>query len=186
MKITAALLGIVIWVACTQLGLAQPVEPALKVGILDIDKVLHESMVGLFIQDQIEKKRTEIQKEFEGYEEELRKEEKELKDLQAKEGTHTEKVQEKQAAFEVKVDRVQREFHAKSKDLEESFSTARAEAIQAIMKLVSEIADEQKITLVIPKNIVMFRDEAFEFTEELMKRLNQRLPTVEIKMPKKA
>ena len=86
--------------------------------------------------------------------------------------------------FEGKVADIQRSFGAKSKALEEAFSAARAEVIQTIMKLVTEIADERKITLVIPKNVVMFRDEVYEFTDELMNRLNKRLPTVVIKLPK--
>lgn len=158
--------------------------PPLKIGILDIDKVLHESLVGKFIQTQVDQKRAELQKEIEGHEANLREDEKQLRELQSKEGTPPEELRKKQETFEGKVDGIQKSFGIKSKALEEVFSAARAEVIQTIMKLVSEIADERQITLVIPKNVVMFRDEAYEFTNELMTRLNKRLPTVKINLPK--
>lgn len=159
-------------------------DTPLKIGIIDIDKVLHESSVGKFIQAQVDQKRSELQKEIEGHEANLREDEKQLRELQSKEGTTPEQVRAEQTKFEGKVDGIQKTFGSKSKALEEAFNGARSEVIQTIMKLVSEIADERKITLVLPKNVVMFRDDAFEFTDELMSRLNKRLPTVKINLPK--
>jgi outer membrane protein len=165
-------------------GAAITAEKPLKVGVLDIDKVLHESLVGKFIQEQVDQKRSELQKEIEGHETNLREDEKKLRELQNKEGATPDDLRAKQAIFEGKVADIQKAFGSKSKTLEEAFNAARAEVIQTIVKLVAELADEHKTTLVLPKNVVMFRDESYEFTDELMARLNKRLPTVKIKIPK--
>jgi Skp family chaperone for outer membrane proteins len=159
---------------------------SLKIGVLDIDKILHESLVGKFIQEQVDNNRAELQKEIEGHEANLREDEKQLRELQAKEGTTADELRAKQATFEGKVANIQTAFAAKKQALEEAFNGARSEVIQMIMKLVSEIADERKITLVIPKNVVMFRDDTYEFTDELMNRLNKRMPTVKINLRKRA
>src|SRR5688500_18257796 len=98
-----------LWILCCLCFLPQlvnaadPQEKPLKVGVLDIDKVLHESLVGIFIQKQVDQKRSELQKEIEGHETSLREDDKKLRELQNKEGTTADQLRTEETLFKGKV-----------------------------------------------------------------------------------
>jgi outer membrane protein len=49
---------------------------------------------------------------------------------------------------------------------------------------VDEIAAERKATLVLSKNQVVLSAKEYDITDEAMKRLNAKLPTVAVEIPK--
>jgi Outer membrane protein len=156
-------------------------QKPLKLAVLDIEKVLHESKVAEQIQKTVEVKREEFQKEVESFEQELRAEEAKLKALQA---SNDKNYQAQQTKFEAKVTEVQKKLGSHSKLLEETFNNARGQVIQRIMMIVEHYAEEHNYTLVIPKSFVIFRENGYEITDDILDRVNKELPSIEIKLPK--
>ena len=53
-----------------------------------------------------------------------------------------------------------------------------------MMKIISEVAQDRKATLVLPPQVVVFVDPSLDITATVMERLNAKLPQVAVKIPK--
>ena len=53
-----------------------------------------------------------------------------------------------------------------------------------LLQVIDEIAAERKATLVLSKNQVVLAAKEYEITDDAMKRLNAKLPTVAVELPK--
>ena len=159
---------------------SQSDEVPLKIVILDIDRVLQVADVTAYIQQTVEMRRAELQKDVEGYEKDLRKKETSLKKLQNQNDPAFELAKKD---FENEVTDVQKCISGRSKILEKAFHDARSEVIQKVMALVAELAEAEGMKLVLPKNVVMYQEEGYEITERILARLNSDMPTIAIKLP---
>lgn len=157
-------------------------QKPLKLAVIDIEKILHESKAAQFIQKMVEEKRNLLQKDVEKYEKELRTEEALLKQLLQTQQDRS--VSEKKSQLDAKVDGIQKRISSRSKILEEAFNNARGELIQTLMRLVAELAQEKDLTLILPKNLVIFGADDYEVTDQVLQRLNTQLPYIDIKIPK--
>lgn len=155
---------------------SKPFKPA----VLDIDRVIRDAAVSTYIQETVEERRTALQKDVEGYEKELRAQETALKNLQNKRDPNFEN---EQKSFENKVTDVQKRLSGRTKILEKSFHEARSKVIRQIMALVNELAEAEGITLVIPKNVVMYQDEGYDITDRILARLDKDMPKIDIQFP---
>jgi Skp family chaperone for outer membrane proteins len=75
--------------------------------------------------------------------------------------------------------RVQRRRQA----LERVNVEAMEQVKQSLEAIVSEIAAERQLTLIIRKDQAVFATPAIEITDEVLKRLDQRLPNIQISDP---
>jgi outer membrane protein len=75
--------------------------------------------------------------------------------------------------------RVQRRRQA----LERVNVEAMEQVKQSLEAIVSEIAAERQLTLIVRKDQAVFATPAIEITDEVLKRLDQRLPSVKISDP---
>ena len=155
--------------------------PPLKIAVLDVDKVLHDAAVSKHIQVVGEETRKKMESDVQEFEKGLRIEESKLKELQNK---NAPEFSDEQKKFEEKVVGVQKKLSGRTKILEEAFAKARSQVIQKIMAIVERMASENKITLVIPKNVVLYREDEYEITEQVLKTLDKEMPSVEIALPK--
>ena len=154
-----------------------------KYAVLDQDKILYESDVARYIQDQVEKQRGAFQKEVEGYEADLRAQEQALKEKQASSKGDDKDALEMQRNFEENVKEVQKKVSGRGKLLEERFNDARSKIIQGMMDVVGDVVRDEKISLVISKNAVLYRAEDLDITDKVLERLNNRMKTVDLKLP---
>lgn len=157
-----------------------PTSKPFKLAVLDIDRVIRDAVVTTYIQKTVEERRTALQKDVEGYEKELRSQETLLKNLQNKRDPSFEKAQK---VFENKVTDVQKRLSGRTKILEKSFHDARSQVIQQVMALVNELAESEGITLVIPKNVVMYQDDGYDITDRILARLDKDMPKIDIQFP---
>ncbi len=157
-----------------------PSPKPFKLAVLDIDRVIRDAAVNAYIQKTVEERRTALQKDVEGYEKELRAQETALKALQNKRDPSFEK---EQKVFENKVTDVQKRLSGRTKILEQAFHDARSRVIQKIMTHVTELAESEGFTLVIPKNVVMYQEESYDITDRILARLDKDMPTIDIQFP---
>lgn len=167
------------FVASAQTVVETP-QKSFKLAVLDIDRVIGEAAVSTYIQQTVEERRTALQKDVEGYEKELRVQEADLKILQNKRDPNFENAQK---TFENKVTDVQKRLSERTKILEKAFHDARSRVIQHIMALVSGLAESDGVTLVIPKNVVMYQEAGYDITDRILERLNKEMPTIDIHFP---
>ena len=156
-----------------------PIKP-LKIAVVDLDLILHESKVAQHIQKYSDTERAKFKQEAEKFEAKLRKEDEELKKFQSQEKTKPEEYKKKQSVFEAHVSEVKRELNTKGRLLEDSFNRARTEVIQKLMTLLNQMAEKNGYTLVLPKNVILLRDPAYDITDKLLEELNTQMPSVKI------
>lgn len=152
----------------------------LKIAVVDLDLILHESKVAQYIQKHSDTERAKFKQEAEKFESQLRQEDEELKKLQGKEKTKPEDYKKKQSIFEAHVSEVKRELNTKGRLLEDTFNRARSDVIQKLMTLLAQMAEKNGYTLVLPKNVVLLRDAEYDITDKLLEELNTQMPEVKI------
>jgi outer membrane protein len=151
-------------------GIAKAEE--LKVGIVDMQKCIQSSDSG-------KKAKAELEGAFNKKKKELQEQEASLKklqeDFQKKQGALSDsakkeqqaKMQEKFMKYQENLQRSQAEIQKKEQEMSEPI-------LRKIREKVSEIAKKKSLNLVLEKNdnIVIFRDEKLDITEEVMKGIN--------------
>jgi Skp family chaperone for outer membrane proteins len=156
-----------------QQQLAAPV-----VVIIDIQRILRESLAAMSVRGQLEERRTTLRDEFAGLEEELRAAEQALTRQQTV--LSDEAFREKRQAYERRVGEAQQKFDASRRELDEAFQQALKE-IQVGMSQVAEgLAMEMDADLVLPKSQVMFVNADLDITDHVLKRLDKQLPAVTV------
>ncbi len=159
--------------ACAVLLWAGPVAAeTVKIGYIDIDKIISESVPG---QQAVKK----LRKDFERRAADLRKMEDELKkkrkDLDDK-GSVMNMERRRHKEVEYRQDR--RDLKRAIRDNNEEFNIKRKQVLvdlfPKILKMVQTIGKEKGYTLILRKepNILLFTDDQVDITQEVIARLN--------------
>jgi outer membrane protein len=156
--------------------------PTPVVAIVDIQLVMQNSEAAKGIRTQIEKVRTSYQQTVHGKEEELRKLDQDLE--QQRSILAPDAYQQRQRDFQQKVADAQKDVQDRRQKLETAFGKAMQQVQDAVVQIVDQIAKEQAITLVLPKASVIHSADDMDITQEVLKRLNSRLPSVSVAIPK--
>lgn len=156
--------------------------PTPVVAIVDIQLVMQNSEAAKGIRTQIEKVRTSYQQTVHGKEEELRKLDQDLE--QQRSILAPDAYQQRQRDFQQKVADAQKDVQDRRQKLETAFGKAMQQVQDALVQIVDQIAKEQAITLVLPKASVIHSADDMDITQEVLKRLNSRLPSVSVAIPK--
>ena len=143
-----------------------------RVGIIDLSEVLRQSQATMNVRDLLDEKRAEFQEQFAAREVELLSREKSLKskrDIMSKEAYEAEV-----RLFQDEVAKVQREIQQKRKSLDNAFQQAQDKLRNLAIEIVSDIAKEQKLDLVVNRsNVLVFRNQ-LDLTKIVLARLNER------------
>jgi outer membrane protein len=150
------------------------------IGVLDLQKIMQNSLASKSIREQVEKKREQFQQEISKDEDRLRKKD---KDLAEQRKTMTpEKFEQERNNFKTEVENVQREVQKKRIQLDRAYSTALAEVPEALNGVVKEIASEQKLSLAVPAGQTLYYDTKLDITENALGRLDKKISKVTIKI----
>lgn len=149
--------------------------------VVDFQSVVRRSAAVRSIQDQINELRRGYQEEFGRIEEDLRATEAELTDQRP--GMVPEAFMEQRRAFEERVIEAQREAQARRTALDEALNQAMDEVRTALLEIVADIAGERGADLVLDRSQVVLVDHGLEVSEEALVRLDERLPTVQVRTP---
>ncbi len=148
------------------------------VAIVDLKKILDESLATKSIRQQIETKRDAVQTEVSKQEEALRKEDKSLAEQRSV--LSQEAFEKKQKAFGQKVLNVQKDVQTKRAQLEKAYGKALSEVQQVVLAIVTELSDKKGFNVVIPKAQTLFAAESIDISSEVLKTLNDRLKNVKV------
>lgn len=164
---------------------AQDVEkpPAPSIAIVDVEKILRESLAVKSARTQIDQIATDLQKEIATEEEKLRSEEQQL--------------QQQRAILtpEVYADRRQglqgraASLQQRARSLRQTLDRGMAQTMQRIQLVlfeeVGKLAEELDVNLVLPRTQIVVAFDTFDISDEALKRLNARLSEVEMSIDTK-
>jgi len=161
---------------------AAPPVPAPIIMIVDFDGIMSVSKAGKSIQAQLDQQRTAMQKEFGTRENDLRKEE---EDLQKERSTlPADQFETKAREFQQKVATYQREAQLRDRALGQGFGEAKQKLQQALAEVVQQLTNERGANLVLYKSQVFLYETAYDASQEALKRLDAKLPSVTVTIPK--
>lgn len=147
-------------------------DDATKIGVIDMQKCIQQSESGKKAKGELEGAFNKKKKELQDQEAALKKAQEEF---QKKQGALSEaakkeqqgKLQEKFMKYQELLQKSQAEIQKKEQDMSEPI-------IRKIREKVTEIAKKKSLNLVLEKNenIVIFSDDKFDLTEEVLKAIN--------------
>jgi Skp family chaperone for outer membrane proteins len=183
------ILGRVLFVALALAMLAAapatPVQaqemPPVRLGILDVGRALQNAAAVKGI-------RSQLGTYMDSYRADTQKEEQSLRttqdDLARK---RTVLSADAFAAERQKLEKRLADAQAKVQDRRQSLERVHAEAMQkvqdALASIVTSVADEKKLTVILRKDQTVYAAAAYEITDEVLKRLDKQLPSVKIGNP---
>ena len=152
--------------------------PTTVAAVIDYQRILRDAAAAKSIRQQIEARR-------QSYQEEISKEEQRLHEADkafAKQRSvlSTEAFAEKRRAFEQEVAEVQRLVQERRRELDSMAAAALNEVKEALIEIVTSIAEERGFNLVLPNSEVLFFSRSLDLTEEVLAKLDARLPQVQL------
>ncbi|MGH6944778.1 MAG: OmpH family outer membrane protein [Geminicoccaceae bacterium] len=156
--------------------------PTTVAAVIDYQRILREASAARSIRDQIEVRRK-------AYQDEISKEEQRLRDADkafAKQRSllTPEALAEKRQAFEQDVAEVQKLVQERRHELDEVSAVALNQVKDALIEIVTGMAEERGFNLVLPSSEVLFFARKIDLTEEVLQKLDAKLPKVVV--PKSA
>ena len=152
--------------------------PATVAAVIDYQRILRDAAAAKSIRAQIEARR-------QAYQEEISKEEQRLHEADkafAKQRSvlSNEAFAEKRRDFEQEVAEVQRLVQERRRELDNMAAAALNEVKAALIEIVTSIAEERGFNLVLPSSEVLFFSRSLDLTEEVLAKLDDRLPQVQL------
>ena len=177
----AAVLGAAVVAATTTFAGAQDI-PTAKIAVLDTQKILRNSTAAAGIRDQVKQQRAIYQDEFAQQERELRAAEEEL----ARQRTilSSEAFALKRRECAARVAAVERGVETRKRELDQAYGTGIKQVERALAGIITELAKERGFNLVLSRTrvqaVVLYADGALNISDEVLLRLNKRLPSVKV------
>lgn len=141
-----------------------------KIGVVSVQRVLNDSVVG-------SRAIKKIEREFSGREQEIQKLIKQARDLQLQlekdavtlAESERQKRERELAGLNRDVQRAQREFR---EDLNLRRNEETAQLIQKVDRIIKQIAEAEKFDLILQREQIVYGSPAIDITERVMKQLD--------------
>ena len=158
-------------------GRAQQLPPTVA-AVIDYQRVLREAAAARSIREQIEVRRKAYQEEISREEQRLHEADKAF--AKQRSVLTPEAFAEKRREFEQEIAEVQRLVQERRRALDQASAEALNEVKTALIEVVTSIADERGFNLVLPSSEVLFFSRRIDVTEEVLAKLDARLPDVRV------
>ena len=150
-----------------------------SIGVVNIAKIMKDAKAATSVREQVQAKQKALQAEVAAKRKDLIAEDQALvkqKD-KADKATFEKKIKE----FQDKAAAADRQVQEKKEQLDKAFAVALEEIQQAVIGVVKEVADEKKINLAISSAQVLYNEPSADISDEVLKRLDAKLPKVTMK-----
>ena len=159
----------------TDAARAQQLPPAVA-AVIDYQRILRDAAAARSIREQIETRRKAYQSEISKEEQRLYETDKAF--AKQRSLLTPEAFAEKRKAFEKDVSEVQRLVQQRRRELDRVTEIALNEVKDALIEIVTGIAEERGFNLVLPSSEVLFFARKIDLTEEVLAKLDAKLPDV--------
>lgn len=165
--------------ALSTMAMANQAAAETNIGIVNTQKIMHESKAAQSVRTQLQAKKKEFQAALDAKEKQLLAEDQAL----AKQQGSVEKAafEQKVKDFRAKAAAAQREVEQKRQQVDKALAGALENIQATVIGIVKEIAAEKKLNVVVSSAAVLYTDPALDITDEVLNRLNSKLPNVTVK-----
>lgn len=148
---------------------------------VDVQQILRDSLVAKDVQAQMDQRTDRYTKEVTGQENELQKTQEELE----KERTTLapDAFNARMRDFQSRYDALDNRVQATRQALQQSYNDAMTRVENTAVQIIADIAAERKANLVVAKAAVLFEAPELDITQEVIKRLDVKLPQVQLATP---
>jgi outer membrane protein len=153
-----------------------------KIAIIDLKKIVSNSVAASKLTDNLQKEIKEGQKDINSKVAELEKKYKEI--LEQKDILTAEAFKEKQQELLAEKQILQQQVANKTKELEKSYALQLTQIEKKIQSIIEYISNKEDYNLILNKNEVVFSVYP-EITDDVTIQLNKTLPEVSLKKTKK-
>lgn len=149
------------------------------IAVLDVEKIVKESVAMRDIQAKVSKKQDEYQKDVTKRQKEL---EAEQKKLESKKNVLAKEALEKEAKeFEKKVDDLKTMVDKKQNILKKASTDSMGKVNEEIKNIIADIAKEKSLDLIVPAGQTLFFKNEMDISAEVLKALNKKITKVNVK-----
>ncbi len=151
---------------------------SLGIAVVDVQSILENSLAVQTIRNSINSISQKIQDDIEKKETELKKIEEQLLN---KRGALSEEAFEKEIReFNKKVSAAQKEVQKKKTALEQAHSEAISKVHAATIEIITNLAKKYNLKMVLPSSQILFTVSELNITAEVIKQLNDKLKSVKV------
>ena len=154
---------------------AQQLPPTVA-AVIDYQRILRDAAAARSIREQIEDRRKAYQEEISKEEQRLHEADKEF--AKQRSLLTPEAFAEKRRAFEEDLAEVQQLVQERRRELDRVSAIALNEVKDALIEIVTGMAEERGFNLVLPSSEVLFFARRIDLTEEVLAKLDAMLPKV--------
>ncbi|MDD5585457.1 MAG: OmpH family outer membrane protein [Alphaproteobacteria bacterium] len=154
--------------------------PAPVIAIVDVQRILEESLAAKTVQQQLESQRAKFQNEISGDETGLRQAEQEL--AKSRDSVSPDVFADKEQQLRQKFLKVERRVQVRRKALDQAFTDSMNVVKKNLLDIVSAIARERGVNMALVKQQALWSDKRMDITDEVLARLNKALPQVQVKV----
>lgn len=150
-----------------------------SIGVVNVTKILQDSKAAKSATAQLQAKQKAFQNDLDAKEKALHAESQALE--KQKNSADKAAFEKKVKEFREKAANEQRDIQKKTVSINKAQSAATEEVLKNTYEIVKQISSEKKFNLVIPSTQVLYVDTSLDITDEVLKRLDAKLPTVAVK-----
>ena len=154
-----------------------------RFAIINIQKVLRLTLATKAIKPQLKSIRERMQKKVQDREKALKEENVTLQEQRVV--LSPEAFRQRRLGFQAKVTALQSDVRSFRKRFDAAGRAAMEQVKKSFRLVATELAAERKLHLILPRAAAIYVDPAFDITDEVLKRLNNKLPTVKVVLPSK-
>lgn len=165
-------------IAILSFGAIKPALADTSIAVIDMQQILSESDAAKSILSQMKVKRDGLEKEIKSLEDKLKASEGEL--IKKKETLKPEEFAAARKEFEKKLIESRTKVQKDRNAADAAFNGAINELRKNLVEVVSQLATEKKIQLVITKQNVVIGDNSLEITKDVMTKLNAKIKTIKV------
>ncbi len=156
--------------------------PPAVIAVIDIQRIMRDASAHKGARQQLEQFRNSFQAEMAKEDEKLRAEDQEL--VRQRSILTPEVWDQRRQAFQTKVIEVQRRVQERSQAVDKSMAGVREQIAQQVVKILEELGGERGFNMVLDRSQMhVIIGDNIDLTVEVLKRLDQRLPSVKVNLP---
>ena len=149
-----------------------------KVVYVDMNRILTESKVGIFVEKELTKIHKGNLDKFKKSEEALKKDEIDL--ISKRNIMNADEFNEKLNALRDKAAEYQKQRREKFEKINEKRNTATVEVMKVLEPVLSNYAEQNQISFIIEQKSIVVGKNEFDVTQDIIDELNKKLPSIKI------
>lgn len=149
--------------------------------VIQYQQILRNAKATKSIRPQREKLRADFEQAIRDEERKLRAAEREL--VNQRSILSPEAYAQRRQQLERRAKEAQRKASGKKREIERALAIAMTKVRRNLRKITAAIAKERSVSLVLPGSTVILFERKYDISKEVLKRLDEQLPSVKVIMP---